>query len=144
MILGRYYTQISSKGRIALPSKFRKETGEKIIISRWYESCLVIVGESGWNRLLARFANKDEVVTKPIRSVERFILSTAFEAECDEQGRFVIPQFLRDIANLTKDVVLLGLGERIELWDVEIWRKEEARVKEEADIMLEEIAKKRK
>jgi len=144
MILGRYYTQISQKGRIALPSKFRKETGQRIIISRWYENCLVIVGEEGWNRLLARFANKDAVVTRPIRSVERFILSTAFEAECDEQGRFVIPQFLRDIANLKAEVVLLGLGERIELWDVETWKKEEERIKDEADLMLEEIAKKRK
>lgn len=144
MILGRYYTQISPKGRIALPSKFRKETGTKIIITRWYEDCLVIVGVEGWNRLLARFASKSEVITRPIRSVERFILSTAFEIETDNQGRFVIPPALRDMAKLTKDVVILGLGERIELWDLGTWNKEESRVRVEADKVLDEIARRRK
>ena len=144
MLIGRYFTQVSEKGRIALPSKFRKETGNKIIIARWYEECLVIVGKQGWDKLLARITNREEVVTRPIRSVERFILSTAFEIETDDQGRFVIPQILRDIAKINDKLIFLGLGERIELWDLETWEREEAKVKSEADNMLEEISKQRK
>ncbi|HJX46141.1 MAG TPA: hypothetical protein VJ399_03185 [Patescibacteria group bacterium] len=144
MLIGRYFTQVSEKGRIALPSKFRKETGNKIIIARWYEECLVIVGKQSWDKLLARITNREEVVTRPIRSVERFILSTAFEIETDDQGRFVIPQILRDIAKINDKLIFLGLGERIELWDLETWEKEETKVKSEADNMLEEISKQRK
>jgi MraZ protein len=144
MLIGRFYTQISEKGRVALPSKFRKETGNRIVVARWYENCLVIVGALGWNELLTRFAKKEEVVTRPIRSVERFILSTAFEIETDEQGRFVIPQTLRDIAQLRKEVLFIGLGERIELWDKDTWEEEELKVKEEADKMLEEVVKQRR
>lgn len=144
MFIGRYYSQVSKKGRVALPSKFRRDIGGKIIIARWYEECLVIVGAEGWDELLARFANRDEVITRPIRSVERFILSTAFEIETDDQGRFVIPRILRDVAKIVDQVIFLGLGERIELWDLDAWEEEEIKVKEEADRMLEDIAKRRK
>ena len=144
MLIGRFYTAISEKGRVALPSRFRRETGNNIVIARWYEDCLVVVGSTGWNNLLDRFARKEDVVVRSIRSVERFILSTAFEIETDNQGRFVIPQILRDIAKLKNEVIFLGPGERMELWDLETWQKEEDRVKNEADKMLEEISKQRK
>jgi MraZ protein len=143
MFLGRYDAQISAKGRVALPAKFRKVTGDRLVIARWYGNCLVIVGISGWEDLVNRFAQREEVVTKPIRSVERFILSTAFEVESDEQGRFVVPLMLRDIANLEGEVVFLGVGDRIELWSKEVWEEEELKVKEEADTMLERIAEAR-
>ncbi|MGB9637457.1 MAG: division/cell wall cluster transcriptional repressor MraZ, partial [Microgenomates group bacterium] len=89
MLLGRYYSQLSEKGRLALPAKFRQEIGEKIFIARWYEGCLVIVGKTGWEKFIGRLARRSDVLTKPIRSVERFILSTASEIDLDEQGRFV-------------------------------------------------------
>ena len=144
MLLGRFYSSISLKGRVALPSKFRKETGNHIVIARWYENCLVIVGTSQWLDLISRIAKPDAVVTRPIRSVERFIYSTAFEIESDNQGRFVIPPSLRETANLKDRVVFLGMGDRIELWDQSIWEKEEVKVKSESDEMLEKISRERK
>jgi len=140
MILGRFYSQLSPKGRLAIPSKFRKETGNRIIIARWYENCLVIVGLSYWKSLLRRLTSGNEVVIRPIRSVERFILSTAFEVETDSQGRFVVPVSLRDQAKITGEVVFLGLGERIELWDRSLWEEEEKKVEKEADQSLLEIS----
>lgn len=144
MLVGRYYSNISLKGRVSLPSKFRKETGNNLIVARWYDQCLIVVGESGWNLLLERFSRRDEVVTKPIRGVERFILSTAFEAQTDDQGRFVIPPTLRETAGLKDEIVFMGLGDRIELWDKKAWELEEIKIKNEADSLLEEISRKRK
>ena len=135
---------MSLKGRVALPSKFRKDTGNKIIIARWYENCLVIVGPSQWSGLIGRFARQDEVVVRPIRSVERYILSTAFEVETDNQGRFVVPPMLREMVGIKNEIIFLGLGERIELWDLATWLKEEKKVEDEADAVLEEISQKRR
>jgi MraZ protein len=146
MLLGRYYSQVSEKGRLALPAKFRQEVGEKVFIARWYEGCLVIVGASGWNIFMSRLAKKTDVLTKPIRSTERFIFSTASEVELDDQGRFVLPLFLRDIAGINPgdEVVFIGVGDRIELWNKSIWDVEEAKIKEESERMLEAIARQRK
>jgi len=71
-VLGRFYSQVSEKGRVALPSKFRQETGKTIIIARWYEGGLVIVGKKA-GTVLERLARPEDVLTKPIRLTERFL-----------------------------------------------------------------------
>lgn len=144
MLLGTYHSRLTQKGQVALPAKFKAQTGSKLVVARWYEDCLVIVALNKWQEFLSRLARQEDVVTKPIRSVERFILATAFEVATDDQGRFVIPPILREMVNLNEKVVFLGLGERIELWDQITWEKEEKRVKREADQMLEQIARERK
>ncbi len=143
MFLGRYYSYVSQKGRLALPSKFRNSTGKNIVITRWYEKCLVIVGKENWKTFFDRLIKKESVPTRPIRSTERFIFSTAYEVELDDQGRFVLPVFLREITGIKEgsEVVFLGLGDRIELWDKKVWEEEEEIVKKEADRMLEKISK---
>ena len=144
MFLGRYYSYVTQKGRVALPSKFRNLTGREIVITRWYEKCLVIVGRENWNGFFERLLKRDSVPTRPVRSTERFIFSTAYEVDLDDQGRFVLPVFLRELIGLKEgsEVVFLGLGDRIELWDRKVWEEEEDLVKKEADKMLEEISKK--
>lgn len=146
MLLGRYYSQVSEKGRLALPAKFRQEIGEKIFIARWYEGCLVIVGKDGWEKFISRLARRSDVLTKPIRFVERFIFSTASEVDLDDQGRFVLPSFLRETGgiNAGDEVIFLGLVDRVELWNKSIWEKEEEKMKEESEKMLEAIARQRK
>ncbi len=129
-----------------MPAKFRQETGKTIIIARWYDGGLVIVGKKGWNNFLERLARPEDVLTKPIRLTERFLFSTAYEMDLDEQGRFVLPTYLREEAGISlgDKIIFLGLGERIELWNRIIWEEEEKKVKSEADKMLETIAKERK
>jgi len=146
MLLGRYYSQVSEKGRLALPARFRQETKDKIFIARWYEGCLVIVGRAGWEAFMSRLARKTDVLTKPIRSTERFIFSSASEINLDEQGRFVLPLFLRDVSGIKPgdEVVFIGLGDRIELWNKLVWESEEAKIKAESEKMLEAIARQRK
>lgn len=146
MFLGRYFSQVSEKGRLALPSKFRQEIKGKIFIARWYENCLVIVAGNSWEDFMSRLARKSDILTKPVRSIERFIFSTATEIELDEQGRFVLPLFLREIGQIKPgdEIVFLGLGDRIELWNKSIWEKEEIRIKSESEKMLEAMVKQRR
>ncbi len=97
---------------MALPSKFRSLTGKEIVITRWYEKCLVIVGKENWRKFFERLLKKQTVPTRPVRSTERFIFSAAYEIDLDDQGRFVLPLFLREITDIKEgsEVVFLGLG----------------------------------
>ncbi len=78
----------------------------------------------------------------PVRETERFIFASAYEAEPDEQGRIVIPDRLTTYANLGEEVYFLGLGDRVEIWNKEVWEEKEKVVAKEAPTYIEELAKK--
>ena len=144
MLLGRYFSRLTVKGRTALPIRYRQEIGERVVIARWYEGCLVVVGLVEWNQLLGRLTKKVEVPTQPVRDTDRFILGSAYELKLDSQGRFVIPKYLRDYAELKDEIVFLGLGDRIEVWDKNTWEKQEKFIQEHAEEMIEQIAKEKR
>ncbi len=139
MLIGQYYSKITLKNRISLPKKFRNEVGERLIIAKWYEGCCVIVSESSWKEIMEKLTGRMEILTKAVRDTDRFILGSAFELELDFQGRFVIPGNLKEYAELTEDVVFLGLGNRIELWDAKIWSEKEKVIQESAEVALEKM-----
>lgn len=141
MLIGQFQSKITEKGRCAVPSKFRSETGDKLIVAKWYEQCLVMVGEKEWTALLDRLTGKTKFVTSPVRDTDRFILGSAFEIDLDDQGRFVIPRILKDYAKLSKNAVFVGLGDRIEIWDTGKWEQKEKEVHQSSSEMIEEIAK---
>lgn len=140
MLLGTYYGVLSPKRRCAVPSLFRKILGDSLVIAKWYEECLVLVGTSGWNALLKRLTAKTEIITAPVRDTDRFILGSAFELSWDEQGRVVIPEILAKYAGLGAEIVFLGLGDRVEIWDKQKWEEKEAEISKNASSLLEEIA----
>lgn len=142
MLIGQYTTRLSDKSRTALPARFRRELKNKVIIAKWYEGCLVIVAQDKWAALLARLTSKLEFVTKSVRDTDRFILGSAFDIELDNQGRFIIPKNLRDYANLGDELVMLGLGDRVEVWDKLQWKKREAYISRHASSLVEELANK--
>jgi MraZ protein len=141
MLIGQYQATIGDKNRLALPKKFRAELGEKVIVTRWYEMCIVIVSIAHWQTLLQRLTGQMGNITLPIRDTDRFILGSAFEIELDIQGRFIIPAVLKEYARLKEEVIFLGLGDRIELWDKDEWGKRESYIEEHASQMLEEVVK---
>lgn len=141
MLLGRYYTKISMKGRLALPSRFRKIIGQKLIIARWYENCLVVVSKKNWDSFTKRITLTNELLTKSLRGIDRFVLGSSFEVEIDSQGRFVIPRFLRDFAKLKGEIIFLGLSDRIEIWDKQIWEEYEKEIEKKAYKNLEDLKK---
>jgi len=137
MILGQYTSKLSSQRRTAIPAKFRTFLGKKFIAAQWYEGCLVFVSRTRWEALLKRLTGEDHIVTKSIRTTERFILGSAYELESDSQGRVVLPDKLVEFASLKNEVIFLGLGDRIEIWDKSIWKKQETTVANQASAHLE-------
>lgn len=140
MLIGHYFVNLTLKGRSSLPKKFREEVGNNLIIARWYEGCLVIVGQEKWSELLGKLTGRSEIITEPVRDTDRFILGSAFEVNLDQQGRFVIPKVLRNFAKLRQDLVFLGLGDRVEIWNTELWRERETYLVEHAGALVEKLA----
>jgi MraZ protein len=141
MLVGQYETKLSAKRRVAIPYKIRKELGKGIIIARWYEGCLVMIGEEGWSELSYKLTKTAMFVTQPVRDTDRFILGSAFEVIPDAQGRVVLPQNLATYAKMKDEVVFVGLGKRVEIWDKDMWTKREAYIAENAAEYIEKIAK---
>ena len=137
MLVGQYESFVTEKGRVAVPKKYRETVGTQLIVSRWYENCLVLVSKTEFNSLLSKVGFNAKYATKPVRDTDRFILSSAFEVDLDKQGRFVVPKILRDFAHLTTEVVFLGLGDRIEIWDRKSWLTKETEIAKEAENILE-------
>lgn len=140
MLIGQYETALSDKRRVAIPKSFRRELGDRIIVAKWYEGCLVLVRESDWKELLNRLTGKKGVVTAPVRDTDRFILGSAFEVEPDSQGRVIIPSLLADYAELAEEVTFLGLGDRVEIWNREKWKEQEQYVAKNAAELVEKLA----
>lgn len=120
MLMGEYHHNIDEKGRLIIPSKFRNDLGESFIITRGLDKCLFVYSEEEWNKLIAKlktlpFTNKDA------RNFTRFFLSGATAIEFDRQGRINISSSLVNYANLTKECVIIGANDRLEIWSEELW-----------------------
>jgi len=142
MLIGYYTSKITDKGRISLPKKFRDELGNRVVVARWYEGCVVIVATKSFKNLLDRITGKARFITKDIRDTDRFILGSAFELRLDNQGRFILPRNLKEHAKIKNEVVFMGLNDRVEIWDVNIWKERELIIKKNAEEMIEDIADK--
>src|SRR4030042_935472 len=141
MLIGQYTSKLTDKERIAIPKKFREELGEELIIAKWYENCLVLVSYKTWQNLLKRLTGKVELVTEPIRDIDRFILGSAFEIRLDGQGRFVLPEVLREYSGIDDEVIFIGLGDRVEVWPSQKWKQIEGDLEKRASEAIERIAK---
>jgi MraZ protein len=108
------------KGRIALPSKFREGLNENFIITRGLDKCILVYPIAQWE-IIEEKASKLPITDKDARRFLRYFIGSASEAEPDSQGRFIIPPNLREHASLKKEVVSLGLTNRIEIWSKETW-----------------------
>jgi MraZ protein len=120
MLVGQYRGKISQKGRVAFPKSFRELLGANLVITCGYEGCLIAVSEKEWKTLLEGTENKP-FVFRPIRDTLRFLLGNAAEVELDPQGRFVMPVHLREYADLSGEVVFVGLQRYVEIWDKKKW-----------------------
>ena len=120
MFMGEYHQTIDEKGRIIIPSKFREDLGEKFIITRGIENCLFVYSLSSWEKITNKLESLP-FTKKDARQFVRFFLSGATTAEFDKQGRVNITSPLITYANLQKDCVVIGTGDRLEIWSQEDW-----------------------
>lgn len=143
MFVGTYLVSVTSGKRISIPSVFRENLGKELILSQWYEECLVLVAKSSLNTLLGRVTGGSGSIIEPVRKTEHFIFASSFEVAPDEQGRIVIPDRLISYAKLGAQVYFLGVGDRVEVWNKEIWEAREKEVAAEAANYIEELANKK-
>ncbi len=123
MYKGKYNHTIDAKGRLIIPSKFRDALGDEFVISMGMDGCLFAFDEQGWQSF-EQSLNDMPMNKKDIRNLTRFFLAGAADVEVDKQGRILIPAELREFAGLEKDVTLIGVGARIEIWSKERWEAE--------------------
>ncbi len=122
MLLGEYRHNVDAKGRVSVPSKFRSDLGQSFVVTKGLDNCLFIYSKTEWET----FENKLKTLpltNQDARTFMRFFFAGATEVEVDKQGRINIPQVLREYANITKDVVIVGVATRAEIWDSENWDK---------------------
>ena len=120
MLMGEYTHAIDAKGRVILPASFRNEIGATFVITKGLDTCLFLYSQPEWEALSERLQRLS--IAKPeARAVVRFFFSGARALDCDRQGRFLIPANLRNYAQIGKDVVLIGVANRIEVWGKERW-----------------------
>jgi MraZ protein len=117
---GEYRHSVDDKGRLAVPSRFRAQLDAGLVVSRWLDSCLAIHTKTGWDALA------DKVATLPItdegaRRFSRFIFAGAAEATLDGQGRVLIPAYLREMAGLGSEAVVVGSRDHAEIWAPATW-----------------------
>jgi len=141
MIIGQYVSKLTDKDRVSVPKKFRDELGNDLIVARWYENCLVLVTKENWKLIQSRLIGTTKTVIEPVRDIDRFILGSAYEIELDAQGRFVVPELLINHAELTEDVVFVGLLDRVEVWSKQLWESLEEQSQQKATRAVEMIAR---
>ena len=122
MLLGEFKHNLDSKNRITVPAKLRTELGEKPVLTRGLDNCLFIYPNRDWQLFIEKLS-KLPLGQAKARNFKRFILSGASEIEIDEMGRVLIPEPLKKYSNLKKEVVIIGVGDRIELWNEDMWNK---------------------
>lgn len=121
MLIGEYNHNIDSKGRLILPSKFRTELGDRFIVTKGFDGCLYGYSVAEWKNIEEKIKTLPLVTGKDARNFTRFFFSSAIECEIDSQGRILISQSLREFAKLQKEVVIIGVSSRIEIWSKQKW-----------------------
>ena len=120
MLMGEYHHNLDDKNRLIIPSKFRYELGSKFIITRGLEKCLFAYSVDEWNKIIEKL-NTLPFTSKDARTFMRMFLSGATECELDNNGRICITGPLMNYASLNKECVIIGVGERIEIWDQDMF-----------------------
>ena len=120
MFMGEYNHTIDAKGRLIVPAKFREILGDNFIVTKGLDGCLFVYPNDEWTRFEEKLKSLP-LTNKNARQFTRFFLARAAACEVDKQGRILLPQVLREFASLEKDVVLVGVASRIEIWSRERW-----------------------
>ncbi|MBI4134445.1 MAG: division/cell wall cluster transcriptional repressor MraZ [Candidatus Terrybacteria bacterium] len=138
MLVGEYRHTLDVKKRLAIPAKFRKDLGNRVVLTRGLDACLFLYPERSWMELADRLG-KLPTGQAGTRSFVRLMLAGAAEAEVDRLGRILVPEYLRAYATLGRKVVLAGLFNRVEIWDEALWREYQKRSEQNASEIAEKL-----
>lgn len=120
MFIGEYSHNLDAKGRLIIPSKFREELHDSFILNRGFDGCLTIYSLTQWEKLVEEI-NRLPETRKDARKYSRALTANACECTLDNQGRILIPANLMKIANISKECVVVGANNHVEIWDKDTW-----------------------
>jgi MraZ protein len=120
VFIGEYQHILDPKGRVIMPSKFRDGLGDKFVVTKGLDHCLFVYPQNEWQELERKLRTLP-LTSKDARAFTRFFFAGATECELDKQGRILIPANLREYAELTKELVIIGVASRVEIWSKEKW-----------------------
>lgn len=118
--MGEYNHTIDAKGRLIIPSKFRESLGDEFVVTKGLDGCLFVYDNKEWSAFEEKLKSLP-LTNKDARQFVRFFLAGATLAEVDKQGRILVPANLREFAGLEKEVVLVGVASRVEIWSKARW-----------------------
>ena len=138
MLIGEYTHNFDDKNRVSVPSKFRKEIGKKIVVTRGLDNCLFMYTLKEWQKISEKLGEMS-MLASDTRGFNRFMLAGASEIDVDANGRILIPEYLRDFAKIEEKVVFAGVHNRVELWNENAWNEYKDKVVKQADALAEKL-----
>lgn len=138
MFIGEYIHNLDSKGRLAVPVKFRALLKSGAVVTRGLDNCLFLYPKKQWSSL-AKKLSQLPISQSKARAFSRMMLAGAMDVDIDNQGRITLPEYLRKFASLNKKAIIAGLYDRLEIWDEENWRKYKIGTERESNEIAETL-----
>lgn len=138
MLIGEYVHTIDDKNRLSLPARFRAEMGKKVVVTPGLDGCLFVFTLEQWENISGKLG-ESSMLQGDTRSFNRYMFGGASEAEIDSIGRVLIPDFLREQANLKEKVAVIGVQTRVEIWNEKDWKEYKKGVEKHADSLAEKL-----
>ncbi len=138
MFIGEYQHTIDVKGRLAVPTKFRKQLAKGAVVTRGLDNCLFLYTKEEWH-VLAQKLSQLPISQANSRAFARLMLAGAMDVSVDKQGRILIPDYLRSFASMKKKVVVTGLFNRLEIWDQSAWDKYKSKTESKSTDIAEAL-----
>ena len=139
LLIGEYAHSIDAKGRLIMPAKLKEDIGEKFVITKGLDGCLFVYSQKEWKNFEDKL-RAFPLTNKDARALMRFFLAGAMECEIDKQGRFLITSNLREFAGLEKEVIIVGVLNKIEIWSKDKWTAYTEKENLEADEIAEKMS----
>lgn len=117
MYFGLYSVRLRAKNRLAFPAKLKKETGNTLLVTNWFENSLLVLPKKEWEALVTEIFEKASFLLPEVRDLDRFIYGGTYEVELDGEARFVLPAYLKEYAKIREEVVRTGGAWYISIWD---------------------------
>lgn len=139
MFLGRFEHSVDTKGRVAVPARFRDKLSGELIITRGNDRCLYLFTQDSWEPLAEKL-NALPTGDQDARNMRRAIFSAAEPVELDKQGRIIIPDHLRHYSGIDGNVAIIGVGNYIEIWNQETWQTLDSNIEQNVDVISSHLA----
>ena len=143
MLIGEYIHTIDEKNRMSMPVKFRKVLGKKVVITPGLDQCLFVFSTQEWQRVSKKLSDTDKglsFLSADRRNFNRLMFGRATEVEVDRIGRILLPDFLKERIGLKNSAAVIGVEDRVEIWNDRTWKDYEKGIEREGDKLAERIA----